>query len=160
MGKSTCTNLLFSVLLSPALTPLLRLTPTRTTATTPPCTTPTPTGPACPPPSAPPPVSAAAARGPLTPRLMLTPTTATTPASTVTATPTPTVPASPATPVPPPASSPGLPRVLARGPLTLRPMLMLTTAIPTLTVTVMDIPTPVDTTVMPGDTTDTTIKQY
>merc|ERR1712241_1113119 len=75
--KSTCTNSLFSVLLSweplLPLTPRLMLMPT--TATTPPCTTPTPTGPESQLPSHPPPVSAAVARGPLMLRLMPMPTT-------------------------------------------------------------------------------------
>merc|ERR1712001_596926 len=75
--KSTCTNSLFSVLLSweplLPLMPRLMLMPT-TAITTPPCTTPTPTGPESQLPSHHPPVSAAVARGPLMLRLM--PTTA------------------------------------------------------------------------------------
>merc|ERR1711884_606323 len=78
--KSTCTNSLFSVLLSweplLPLTPRLMLMPT--TATTPPCTTLTPTGPESQLPSHPPPVSAAVARGPLMPKPRLMLTTATT----------------------------------------------------------------------------------
>merc|ERR1711970_1126417 len=76
--KSTCTNSLFSVLLSwePLLPLMPRLMPMPTTAiTTPPCTTPTPTGPESQLPSHPPPVSAAVARGPLMLRLMPMPTT-------------------------------------------------------------------------------------
>merc|ERR1711953_1420176 len=129
--KSTCTNSLFSVLLSweplLPLMPRLMLMPT-TAITTPPCTTPTPTGPVSQLPSHPPPVSAAVARGPLMLRLMPMATTPTTVPS--------TTPVLPDTPEPLPLSSPDLPRDLARGPL--MPMLMLTTAT-TDTVTVMVI---------------------
>merc|ERR1711973_726340 len=83
--KSTCTNSLFSVLLSwePLLPLMPRLMLMPTTATTPPCTMPTPTGPESQLPSHPPPVSAAVARGPLMLKPMLMLTTATTDTVTV-----------------------------------------------------------------------------
>ncbi len=139
-------------MLPPPLTPRLMLTPTTATPT-PPCTTPTPTGPACPPPSAPPPVSAAAARGPPTLMPMLTMVCTDMVSPTTDTAVTTDSPVSPATPDPPLALLPDLPRELARGPLTLMPMLRPTTATtdtdttvptdtdtPELTDTVMDIP--------------------
>merc|ERR1711863_119092 len=109
--KSTCTNSLFSVLLSweplLPLMPRLMLMPT-TAITTPPCTTPTPTGPESQLPSAPPPVSAAVARGPLRLRPMLMPTTDTD--TTPTTVPS-TIPVLLATPDLLPLSRPDLPRV-------------------------------------------------
>merc|ERR1711933_646379 len=149
--KSTCTNSLFSVLLSwePLLPLTPRLMPMPTTATTPPCTTPTPTGPESQLPSHPPPVSAAVARG----RLMLRPTTAmdTTPTTVPS-----TTPVLPDTPEPLPLSSPDLPRDLARGPLMPKPRPMLTTATTDTVVMVIMVDTEV-TTDIPMDT-DTTGK--
>merc|ERR1711970_345030 len=154
--KSTCTNSLFSVLLSwePLLPLMPRLMLMPTTATTPPCTMPTPTGPESQLPSHPPPVSAAVARGPLMLRLMPMPTMAmdTTPTTVPS-----TTPVLPDTPEPLPLSSPDLPRDLARGLLMPKPMLMLTTATTdTVTVMVIMVDTEV-TTDIPMDT-DTTIK--
>merc|ERR1712102_222183 len=151
--KSTCTNSLFSVLLSweplLPLTPRLMLMPT--TASTPPCTTPTPTGPESLLPSHPPPVSAAVARGPLMLRPMPTTAMDTTPTTVPS-----TTPVLPDPPEPLPLSSPDLPRDLARGPLMPKPRLMLTTATTDTVVMVIMVDTEV-TTDIPMDT-DTTGK--